>query len=283
MKYDIERSLLQKAVRRGDEEQVGRIVKYLVGVEDEAWLKKRLFVIAYEECWPLGSSITLTNLTEEYRKIARSVKNKNAAGLVSLATKYNEGSKDIIRSISSEALDNVVSIAEAIKSPGSYWKFIEQQPGYLRNWNRIEAARKAVSKAGFVHDKALMYAAACLALEEEIPSVSLADPIPLPYWIAFDKHTEMGRSIITEASNNIGVDAYAGMQMAFLFEGSLCNQISDSPYWDLYVNWKINKLGVAVNNWDELKAEIIRLSEDRAQSLYNKINADEELTQLSLF
>ena len=106
-KNDIERSLLQKAVRRGNEAVVEKALKYLFSVDDTAWLKKRLFVIAYEECWTLGNELTATNLTKDYKKITKSVKNKNAAGLASLAWHCRNGDLDILQGMTSEDIDNV--------------------------------------------------------------------------------------------------------------------------------------------------------------------------------
>src|SRR5262245_39638861 len=48
------RSLLQKAVRRGDEGLVGMVTCHLEKAGDAAWLRGRAAVITFEECWPLG-------------------------------------------------------------------------------------------------------------------------------------------------------------------------------------------------------------------------------------
>ncbi len=143
----------------------------------------------------------------------------------------------------------------------------------------------AVSKANFDYDKALMYAAVCLILETEIPGTQLTEPSnqEFPYWIAFDKHTEVGRAIIIKASHQINLDSYAGMQLAFLMEGSLCNGIIKSPYWNHFMNWKLDKLGSAVDRWEELRNEIIELTNSRVEMLLEKIYRIEETPQLSLF
>ncbi|MCB9250705.1 MAG: hypothetical protein H6613_20275 [Ignavibacteriales bacterium] len=74
----VEHSLLQKAVRRGQVEVVDKVVKYLLSVGDSRWLSKRLAVIIYEECWPLGNQITEGNLLEQYKNLALTQKNKDA-------------------------------------------------------------------------------------------------------------------------------------------------------------------------------------------------------------
>ncbi len=284
-KYDIERSLLQKAVRRGNEDVVEKVIKYLSTVDDAVWLKKRLFVMIYEECWTLGNEITVKNTTEAYKKIARSVKNKNSAGLASLAWHFKNGDLDIIHGMTPEEIENVQSIAYAIESPDKFWKLIKKEPGYQNNRNRIDAAQYAVHKASFDYDKALMYAAACLSVENEIPVTGISkisDPY-FPYWIAFDKHTEKGRSLITEASKLIGLDPYTGMQLAFFMEGSICNEMVDAPYWNHYINWRMKKIGSAIFKWDDLRDVFIDLSKRYVDALLERINEEEEKPQLSLF
>lgn len=269
--FDVERSLLQKAVRRGSEKDVSKIVNYLLHEGDEAWLRKRIFVIAYEECWPIGSSITLTNLLDEYLRLTRSVKNKNASGLAALATKYNEGNRDVL--FNSDFTDNIIAVASAINSPNEFWKHVESQPGYWSNWNRIEAAKIAASKAGFIFDKALMYASVCLTIDGIVPQIKNALSIELPYWVAFDKHTEIGRQIISEASRNVGLDPYIGMQLMFLMEGSKCNWVDSSPYWEYFVNWKLGKLGAKIDKCEKLVKEVIEISASRTIDLYDRINS----------
>lgn len=279
--FDVERSLLQKAVRRGSENDVSHIVNYLIHEGDEAWLRKRIFVIAYEECWPLGNVITLNDLLEEYLRLTRAVKNKNASGLAALAAKYNEGNRDVL--FNSDYADNIIAVASAINFPNEFWKYVESQSGYWSNWNRIEAAKIAASKAGFIFDKALMYAAVCLTIDGKVPQIKNALSIELPYWVAFDKHTEIGRQIISEASRNVRLDPYIGMQLMFLIEGSKCNQIDSSPYWEYFVSWKLRKLGAGINKCEKLVKEVIEISANRTIELYDRINTFHPSTELTLF
>jgi hypothetical protein len=276
--YDIERSLLQKAIRRGNEDLTAKVIKYLKGADNDSWLRKRLFVIAYEECWTIGNQLTATNLTEDYKKIARSVKNKNVAGLAALASEYRKGNNGLLDGIGIEEKDNIKSIANAIDTPKQFWNFIRDLPGYQGNYNRIESAIEATAKASFEHDKLLMYAATCLIAENQIPETQFADPTnehTFPYWVAFDKHTDAGRDIIIRSSNRIKLDSYKGGELAFYFEGSLCNQIVDSPYWEHLKKWKIGKLGfnlyTAQQKWEELKPVVIELTKKRAGQLKEKI------------
>ena len=66
--YNLEiiKSLLQKAVRRADVELTEKVVKYLISIDEFKWLKSRLAVIAYEECWTFGSQLYNDQNKHEY-------------------------------------------------------------------------------------------------------------------------------------------------------------------------------------------------------------------------
>ena len=54
------RSLLQKAVRRGESDLVVKVVDHLYEIGDIRWLKQRVGVIIAEECWPLDGEMGIT-------------------------------------------------------------------------------------------------------------------------------------------------------------------------------------------------------------------------------
>ena len=51
------RSLLQKAVRRGNTEMVNSVLQYFLQTDQDKWLRNRLAVITVEECWPYYGSL----------------------------------------------------------------------------------------------------------------------------------------------------------------------------------------------------------------------------------
>ena len=54
----IEHSLITKAVGRGNVDLVEKVFKYLINIEGQLnWLKDRLAVIGYEECWPYANRL----------------------------------------------------------------------------------------------------------------------------------------------------------------------------------------------------------------------------------
>jgi hypothetical protein len=199
-KLQVEHSLLQKAVRRGNIDVVNMTVKYLLSVGDSKWLHKRLPVLIYEECWPVGNSITQGNILEQYITLSSTVKNKDAAGLATLAVKYKEGDWKALRGSNSQR-SAIKSVSNAIDNPDAFWKWALENG--TRHVGRINAAKAAVTKANFEADKAMFYAAAYFAAKDEVPLVADAQPLNspnFPYWVAFDKHTDYGREVISEAA-----------------------------------------------------------------------------------
>jgi hypothetical protein len=291
--HQLERSLLQKAIRRGNQELTEKVVAYLLAVNDMAWLKKRLYVITYEECWIYGSHISLNNNLDEYKNLAVTVKNKNAAGLAALAGDYNSGNYVPDSTMPEHQLNAIRSVANAIKNAPAFWQWVKKEPGYAANKNRIEMAEKAVSKAVFEIDKAMMYASAYLTVRESVPEIQFTQPINdrnFPYWIAIDKHTDRGRVMLTEAANRVGIDSYNGMILAFYLEGAKCNQISDSPYWDMISNWEFSHRGMtysqAIDYWELMKPIIIDLTKDDVDKIKTRISSppqERNEDQLSLF
>lgn len=119
--FQIERSLLQKAVRRGDLVVTELTIQYLLDQGDKAWLRDRLFVIAYEECWPLASQVQIKDILGEYVKIASKIKNKNVWGLAKLAVNYNQGTYRLDSAQPDDVNAGIIFISNALKDPDNYW------------------------------------------------------------------------------------------------------------------------------------------------------------------
>ena len=56
-----------------------------------------------------------------------------------------------------------------------------------------------------------------------------------PIWVAFDRHTGLGRDAIIKAARTIGVDTSDALWIAFYIEGSKCSTMTPSQYWDKYL------------------------------------------------
>ena len=271
----VEHSLLQKAVRRGAVNVVDKTVKYLLSLGDTKWLHKRLPVMIYEECWPLGNQITQNNIVEQYIALSSTVKNKDAAGLATLASKLHEGSWKALRG-TKEQRDAITSVKNAIDNPNEFWKWALENG--IRHVARIGAARRSLTKASFVTDQAMMFAAAYFAAKDEVPLTTQAQPLnnpDFPYWVAFDKHTDYGREVISEAAQKIGIYSSRARQLVFYLEGAVCNDITTSPYWQLAKNWQMEKMGYTYSQaniiWEQLKPVIIELTKKKAEELKDRI------------
>jgi len=274
-KLQVEHSLLQKAVRRGHVDVVEMVVKYLLSVGDSKWLHNRLPVMVYEECWPVGNSITQSNILEQYIALSSTVKNKDAAGLATLAAKYHEGNWKALKGSNSQRAA-ITSVSNAIDNPDAFWEWAKENgKGHV---SRIEAARVLAPKVNFEADQAMFYAAAYFAAKDEVPLTANAQPLNnpnFPYWVAFDKHTDYGREVISEAAQKIDIYPSRARQLAFYFEGAICNDITTSPYWQLAKDWQMEKMGYTYSQanfiWDQLKPVIIELTKKKADELKDRI------------
>lgn len=286
----IEHSLLQKAVRRGAVDMVEKVVNYLLSQGDTKWLHNRLPVMIYEECWVLGNRVTSGNLITQYVTLAQTVKNKDAAGLATLAVKLHEGDWKAMRGNPNQKAA-IMSVTNAIGNPKEFWDWARKKGrGHI---GRIEAAKAAVTKASFETDATMMFAAAYFTVKDLVPLVTDAQPLnssEFPYWIAFDKHTDVGREIIIEAAKQLDIYPSRAMQLAFYLEGAVCNGMTTSPYWQLAKDWQMEKMGYTYSQanviWDQLKPIIIELTKDKVKDLKERIEncisvAENEL-QLSL-
>jgi hypothetical protein len=148
-------------------------------------------------------------------------------------------------------------------------------------------------KVNFEADKAMFYAAAYFAAKDEVPLTANAQPQQspdFPYWIAFDKHTDYGREVISEAAQKIDIYPSRARQLAFYLEGAICNDITTSLYWQLAKDWQMEKMGYTYSQaniiWEQLKPVIIELTKKQAEELKDRIEKSssgaEEGLQLSL-
>ncbi|MGE5497405.1 MAG: hypothetical protein ACM3Q2_05015 [Syntrophothermus sp.] len=279
---NLERSLIQKAVRRGDAELTEKTARYLINKGDISWLRKRLYVIAYEDCWTYGWEIIIDNseasIIRQYKRLATAVKNKNAAGLASLAMAVNDGDRNI--QWERPAKDMISSVAYAVKNQNLFWAKIRNEPGYAERRVAIETAERAITRADFPGDKAMMLAAAYLSVKGfrgETKFTERAGSTEFPYWTAFDKHTDIGKDIIQEASEEIGLLPSRGMWLAFYFEGSLCGESIDAPFWREWVSREVRRMGFtmdeAISKWGELRPVIISKLKEKASQLQSRINS----------
>ena len=205
------RSLLQKVVRRGFVSLIPKVVNHLVEIDDLNWLRNRVRVITFEECWPLGSHIKAKLEVQEIipilSEVAISKKQKDAAGLGALAYELSKGDGSVI---SDPIMDRPIQIiADAIKSPEEFWSLISRDAHDESILSFVDSAHSSYKHGGWPWDRAFMQAAAFLAVREGAPLVTRAtnnwSENDFPYWVAIDKHTNEGKAAIraTAEKNNL--------------------------------------------------------------------------------
>jgi len=300
MSYDIEpspnlqeHSLIQKAVRRGNVELVEKVFKYLIDIKGQRhWLKNRLAVIGYEECWPYANTINFNcsdyELLQQYKAFACKVKNKDCDGLAYLANKLNEWEKKALRGDAIQR-EGIQRVADAMKDDTKFWKWIEQQSLYSKHQQRIEAARQAMKRSW--DDRAIMFAAAYLSITYPIPPVLEIEPNNnpnFPFWVAIDKHTSEGKQIIRTACEKIDLPSKRGEFLTFYFAGALCNKVQDMPFFKLMKEYKVERMGYTQDEvkafWLKLRPQIIQMSKDDVDLMVKRINTvKKDLNEPGLF
>lgn len=281
------RSLLQKAVRRGYGSLAQRVARDLEQLGDKPWLRQRIPVIIFEECWPLATSIEfplkLPNAFVHLADVARAVKAKDAAGLGSLAYAFSEGDTSIQAEpdIDPQALRTV---ARAIEEPEEFWTWLEPQCEEQGQSELVSAARQAHRKGGWPWDRAFMLAAAFLAVNGPIPELETTTEEPseeFPFWIALDKHTADGKKAFRQAAQEFNVPANQLMWASFYCESALTNKCVDSPWWAAERRWRLGKNGLTVGHaralWERIQPymkEAVEEEADRLRSAYIDDNSD---------
>lgn len=291
------RSLLQKAVRRGGISLIPKVVTHLNEVGDFDWLRNRVGVITYEECWPLGTCLPAKPNVEEIIQtlieVALCVKQKDAAGLGALAYELSKGDSSVVSNPSADRPIRI--IAEAIKKPKEFWEWIEKETG-IEQSQLIESAHSTFKHGGWPWDRAFMQAAALLAITQGIPTVTkISSPAcserDFPFWAAIDKHTEEGKKIIRIAAEKSGQNARKIGWLFFYFASAVENELAPSFWWKREMEWRLRKIGSSLSqaesNWKSIYPIIREIMSESEENLKTHISAEIEVElapkQLSLF
>ncbi|MDZ7796978.1 MAG: hypothetical protein U5N56_08005 [Candidatus Marinimicrobia bacterium] len=225
---------MQKAVRRGDQDMTQKAINLVIQNGDFLWLRGRLAVITFEECWTYGLNVSFDNdiqiITDHFLNIASAVKNKNAAGLGSLAFEYSEGKMGVLKNNKND--NHIIKIADAIKDPKTFWVWANTNAKTKDQKTMIKNASLAIKKASWPWDKAFVLAGAYLAITSSIPSTDYLAKTSnknFPIWVGIDKHTRLGKEYLNKAAKQLGVPVYNARWLSFYFESAVCNNIKDSP------------------------------------------------------
>lgn len=269
------RSLLQKAIRRGDTELTRRLAFHLQKVGDSNWLKTRTSVILFEECWPLGAEPhaieDFNSQVQLLTRIASAEKRKDAAGLGALGYVLSTGDTSVF----SNSLEDqhLRYIADAIKGPVDFWSWAIDACSNDAQRELVRSAHKAYRKGGWPWDRAFMQAASYLAVKNGVPDIRFVERVRLevPYWVGLDKHTPQGKEALLKVAKEMGVPVQQVSWVSFYLEGALANDSADSYWWSRECTWRLKRVGLdgdrARSVWERARPLLIAILKGEAELL----------------
>ena len=267
------RSLLQKAVRRGYPDIVQKVVSILADYGDTSWVHSRAGVIAFEECWTCGYLLASgTPPIVTLHKVATVKKNKDAAGLGSLAYAAVGGSSDAIET----SIDpvSVKIVAAAIRRPDDFFNWAVSECQTESQLAIVLAAKRFISKASWPWDKAFMIAGAYLSCKGKAKIIEDSSSIPtadFPYWVAVDKHTPQGKKALRQVALELGVSENILGWASFYFESSKLNEEISSLWWGNESRWRFETLGSSSEEakklWKEAAPKIESIVQAQSERL----------------
>lgn len=283
------RSLLQKAVRRGNVALATQVASHLEAVGDRRWLLGRASVIAVEECWPTCSFFNnngrMPGPEEVLARVSRVTKLKDAAGLGTLSYALSRGDMSVLQRNGEDR--DIKVVAAGIDRPRDFWPWIIGQRLDEQRDSIVQGAFKAFRRGGWPWDRAFMQAAAYLAVTRPVPEVEAATPesSDFPFWIALDKHTPEGKRALSSVAKIAGVPHRQAVWSSFYFESAVSNQRAFSPWWTREINWRMSKIGLDYGRaeaiWSMLRPIMAHYLTDAAQTLERHVQESRAMqTQL---
>jgi hypothetical protein len=258
---------MQKAVRRGSADLASKAATVLAARGDSAWVRTRTTVIAFEECWPLASRLdSRSPPLEVLREIAMSIKNKDAAGLGSLAHAAAEGDRSAI----DMALDPVAVkiVAAALRRPEDFFVWAIRHSPDSHSLRIVLSAQRFFGLATWPWDKAFMAAGAFLSCQESVP-IPPSTPIEsfdeFPYWAAIDKHTPQGKSVLRRVGARLRVPFEHLQWASFYFESAKTNALAPCPWWLAEKRWRFASQGMDCLTASEMWQQAAPLVESSVQ------------------
>ena len=260
------RSLLQKAVRRGNEELVYTVSALLgnLGTAVKSWYRLQVAVIVFEECWPLGAELIFNK--KFHSKVAALIKTsrchkcRDALGLGYLAHALYNGNESVLDGGPDDRDIKIVS--KAIRTPNEFWEWIGSQKLSPDQQSLAETAYR-FRKAGYLHDRAVIQAAAYLATLQTIPPIETAAPSSeaFPYWVVFDLHTRRGNRVLRDISRDLHIPLQQLEWTSYYREAALANAEMPSRWWEKYCSWhfeeKLNLPQVQASLiWDPARPQV---------------------------
>jgi hypothetical protein len=250
------RSLLQKAARRGFTGIVDRALARLEMNGDKTWVRSRTVVITFEECWPLASTLVVNRESSSKRdsllRVAKTAKQKDAAGLGALAHAYAEGDRSMIDCVPDQHMLKMVS--EALQRPASFFEWALRQSTSAQSNAIIRAAQQYLAAATWQWDKACILAGALLSLKGDIPVVEPAETplVKFPYWVALDKHTPQGKAVLGKVAEQVKSSYRRLIWAGFYCESAQVNKLLPSSWFEAEKTWRLRRAGLTVESAEGL-------------------------------
>jgi hypothetical protein len=274
------RSLLQKAVRRGNVDLVFTTSAFLesLGSADKNWYLNQTAIITFEECWPLGTELIFNkkfhSKVAALIRVTRSAKARDATGLAYLAYALSQGDTSVLDDTVGDKAIKIV--ANAIRRPDDFWQWVAWQKTAAAEKNLIDNAIR-FKKAGLPHDQAVIQAAAYLAVTGELSRIEagqLPDP-KFPYWVVFDNHTPEGRRALRDIARDLHISLSQLEWTYFYFEGALANGEISSKWWDRHCRWHFKKIELPANEahllWDPARVQLEETLTAEGRQLKNEL------------
>lgn len=279
------RSLLQKAVRRADVLVTRSAAVRLIDHNETLWLRSRLGVISFEECWQTSENINFTlnpeSLISQYLALAQSNKNKDAAGLGSLGYELSLGNSSVL--VSKDVNNRHVKIiCEAIKRPNDFWAWVKGIELDERQTKIVLSAESGFKFAGWPWDKAFAISTAYLSATSFIPaqkSVSTDHRDGFPYWVAIDKHTPEGKKALRKCEDKLKINKEILGWIQFYLESAKCYELDESYWWTREKLWRLSNYGLDIQKaeliWKDASDYIRHSLAHHQESLLNRLKASE--------
>ena len=267
------RSLLQKAVRRGDADIVYTASAVLASLSprEKNWYRTRTAIITFEECWPLGSELIFNR--KFYSKVAalirvtRAMKSRDASGLGYLAQALIDGDASVLTGSADDK--HIKIVANAIKRPDDFWRWIGDQKKSDDRTAALVANALRFRQEGSPRDRAVIQSAAYLAVTTPLPNPQEVLPTErrFPYWVAFDRHTAEGRLVMRDVARDLHMALPQLEWTCFYFEGAQTNGEIPSKWWQRHSQWYFDKIGLPMAEahllWEPARKQVIEgLAED---------------------
>lgn len=277
------RSLVQKAARRGHVNTLEKVTRRIYESDDKTWVRSRVAVITFEECWPLAHLLTLEkglmSKIDALVRVAKAVKQKDAAGLGAMAYAFHEG--DMSTLIGLDDTKPVRFVSAALSRPAAFFGWSESLCVSDAQLQVVRAAKAYLPAATWGWDKTCILAGAYLASTGLVPTVGLAHAQSkdfFPYWIAFDKHTPQGKEALHTAAVELGISYQQIIWAGFYLESAQTNAIAESPWWEAERAWRLNKVGLTLASasgvWERVRPILRRLILAEEISLREAIETD---------